>query len=439
MSYFNPDSEDAAVEQPTINLFAELGWETLNCYHENFGPLSLLGRDTMAQVVLPNRLRLALEKLNPGVSPRAIEIAVDELTKDRSAFSPARANQAVYRLLKDGVKVTFKKADPSDNDDEEAVEIVKLIDWTEIDNNDFLLASQFWISGDYGKKRADLVGFVNGVPLVFIELKASHKKLELAYEKNLSDYKDTIPHVFWYNAFVILSNGSKARIGSMTAGIEHFAEWKKIDSQPLKAQNGVPLRQNESGLISPKVSLDTMVRGVCEKRRLLDFVENFTLFDEQKGDLTKLVAKNHQFLGVNNAITAVEHIKSNHGKLGVFWHTQGSGKSYSMVFFSQKVLRTIPGNWTFVIITDREDLDGQIYRNFANTGALLEDEKRVRADSGESLKRMLNQEDHRYVFTLIQKFHTEHGEKYRFFRLDQTSSSSRTKRIAANTTFSPAI
>ena len=138
-------------------------------------------------------------------------------------------------MLKDGVKVTFKKAD----EDEEAVEIVKLIDRTEPDHNDFLLTSQLWISGDYGKKRADLVGFVNGIPLVFIELKASHKKLELAYEKNLSDYKDTIPQVFWYNAFVILSNGSKARIGSMTAGMEHFAEWKKIDNE------------NESGLISP--------------------------------------------------------------------------------------------------------------------------------------------------------------------------------------------
>lgn len=397
MSYFNPDSEDAAVEQPTIALFAELGWETLNCYHENFGPLSLLGRETMAGVVLPTRLRAAIEHLNPGVSPHAIEVAFDEVTKDRSSMSAARANQAVYRMLKDGVKVTFKKAD----EDEESVEIVKLIDWNNADNNDFLLTSQLWISGDYGKKRADLVGFVNGIPLVFIELKASHKKLELAFEKNLSDYKDTIQQVFWYNAFVILSNGSKARIGSMTAGIEHFAEWKKIDNE------------NESGLIS----LDTMIRGTCEKRKLLDFVENFTLFDERKGDLTKLVAKNHQFLGVNNAIAAVERLRKNQGsdaakRLGVFWHTQGSGKSYSMVFFSQKVLRTVPGNWTFVIITDREDLDGQIYRNFATTGCVLEDERRVRADSGESLKRMLNQEDHRYVFTLIQKFHTEHGTRY---------------------------
>ncbi len=392
MSYINPDSEDAAIEQPTIALFKELGWETLNCYQENFGPLSLLGRETMADVVLPNRLKPTLEKLNPGVSLNAIEIAIHELTKDRSAMSAARANQAVYRILKDGIKVAYRKGD----DEEEAVEIVKVIDWNEPENNDFFLASQFWISGDYGKKRADLVGFVNGIPLVFIELKASHKKLELAYQKNLSDYRDTIPQVLWYNAVIILSNGSKARIGSMTAGFEHFSEWKKIDDE------------KESGLIS----LDTMVRGVCEKRKLLDLVENFTIYNEAKGDLTKLVAKNHQFLGVNNAIAAVERIRENRGKIGVFWHTQGSGKSYSMVFFSQKVLRTIPGNWTFVIVTDREDLDGQIYRNFAHTGAVLEDENRVRAESAVSLKRMLNEEDHRYVFTLIQKFRTEHGERY---------------------------
>jgi len=392
VSYINPDSEDAAIEQPTIALFKELGWDTLNCYHENFGPLSLLGRETMADVVLPNRLKAAVEKLNPEISATAIEVAVQEMTKDRSAMSAARANQAVYRILKDGVKVTYRKGD----EEEESVEIVKVIDWTDPERNDFFLASQFWVSGDYGKKRADLVGFVNGIPLVFIELKASHKKLELAYQKNLSDYRDTIPQVLWYNAVIILSNGSKARIGSMTAGFEHFSEWKKIDDE------------KESGLIS----LDTMIRGVCEKRKLLDIVENFTIYNEAKGDLTKLVAKNHQFLGVNNAIAAVERIKENRGKIGVFWHTQGSGKSYSMVFFSQKVLRTIPGNWTFVIVTDREDLDGQIYRNFANTGAVLEDEKRVRADSAAGLKRMLNEEDHRYVFTLIQKFRTDYGERY---------------------------
>jgi type I restriction enzyme R subunit len=293
MSNANPDSEDAAIEQPTIALFRSLAWDVLNCYHENFGPLSLLGRETMAEVVLPNRLHAAIEKLNPAVSPNAIEIAVLELTKNRSAMSPARANQEVYRILRDGVKVAHKRGDGED----ETVDIIKIIDWTDAEKNDFLLGSQFWISGEYGKKRADLVGFVNGIPLVFIELKASHKKLELAYEKNLKDYKDTIPQVFWFNGVVILSNGSKARIGSMTAGLEHFAEWKKIDDE------------KEPGLIS----LETMIRGTCEKQKLLDLVENFTLFDERKGELNKLVAKNHQLLGVNNAIAAVREIQDNKG------------------------------------------------------------------------------------------------------------------------------
>jgi type I restriction enzyme R subunit len=180
-------------------------------------------------------------------------------------------------------------------------------------NNDFFLARQFWISGDYGRKRADLVGFVNGIPPLFMELKASHRALVNAYNLNLSDYRTTIPQVFWYNCFIVLSNGSQSKIGSISAGWEHFAEWKKINSE------------GEEGL----VSLDTMIRGVCEPRRLLDLVENFSIYSEEKGGPQKLVAKNHQFLGVNNAIAAVQKIKANQGKLGVFWHTQGSGMSVS--------------------------------------------------------------------------------------------------------------
>ncbi|MCZ2153590.1 MAG: type I restriction endonuclease subunit R [Bryobacterales bacterium] len=393
---YKPDSEDAAIEQPTIALFAELGWETVNAYSEIVapygGPPATLGRETTADVLLTPRLRTAVNRLNPQASPNAIEIAIQQLAQDRGVMSLVRANQAVYRLLKDGARVSTRHG----AEEEETIETIRLIDWDQPENNDFLLASQFWVSGDYGTKRVDLLGFVNGIPLVLLELKASHVKLELAYQKNLTDYRDTIPQLFWYNAFIILSNGSGARLGSLTAGFEHFAEWKKIDNE------------SEPGIIR----LETMIRGTCEPRKLLDLMENFTLFDEQRGEPSKLIAKNHQFLGVNNAITAVGRIRQNQGRLGVFWHTQGSGKSYSMVLFSRKVLRKIPGNWTFVIVTDREDLDGQIYRNFANTGALLEDEKRVRADSGESLKRMLNQEDHRYVFTLIQKFHSPDGEPY---------------------------
>src|SRR6266566_564012 len=390
MTYLDPDSE-GTLEANAMELFEELGWEAVDCYYETFGPTSLLGRETSEQVVLERRLRAALLKLNPGITALAIDLAVEELSKDRNVLSPVRANQEIYKLLRDGVKVPIRR-----DDDQENIELVRVVDWSEPKNNNFFLASQFWISGDYGRKRADLVGFVNGLPLLFIELKASHKSLENAYKHNLSDYRTTIPQIFWHNGVIILSNGSKSKIGSITAGWEHFSEWKKINDE------------GEEGI----VSLETMIRGVCEPSRLLDLVENFILYSEAEGETAKLIAKNHQFLGVNRAIEATEQIKENQGKLGVFWHTQGSGKSFSMVFFSQKVLRKLPGNWTFVIVTDRDDLDGQIYRNFASTGAILEDQKSVRAQSAEHLKTLLNSEDHRYLFTLIQKFRTEEGETY---------------------------
>jgi len=390
MTYIDPDCE-GALEANTIALFKALGWDAADCYHETFGQFSTLGRETSEQVVLEFRLREAITKLNPDLSAGAAALALAEITKDRSVLSPVRANQEACQLLRDGVKVTYRTSD-----EEERIDVVKVIDWENPENNDFFLASQFWISGDYGRKRADLLGFVNGIPLVFIELKASHRALENAYKFNLSDYKTTIPQLFWYNALIILSNGSKSKIGSMTAGWEHFAEWKRINDE------------GEEGV----VSLETMIRGVCEKTRLFDLVENFAIFSEAKGEVAKMVAKNHQFLGVNRAIRAAQEIKENQGKLGVFWHTQGSGKSYSMVFFSQKVLRKLPGNWTFLIVTDREDLDGQIYRNFASTGAVIEPEESVRAQSAEHLKRLLNAEDHRYLFTLIQKFRTDNGEQY---------------------------
>lgn len=385
----HPDSE-AALENATIALFKELGYTVANCYHETYGENGTLGRETSGEVVLIPKLRSALEKLNPNLPTEAIALAIEELTRDRSTLSSANANREIYKLLKDGVKVKFRN-----DQEEETLETVKIIDWNQPDNNDFFLASQFWVSGEMGNKRADLVGFINGLPLVFIELKAHLKRLELAYRLNLSDYRRTIPQLFWYNAIVILSNGNFSRIGSTTASWEHFAEWKKINSE------------GEEGIIS----LDTMIRGTCDKQKLLDLVENFTLFSEEKGGLIKLVAKNHQYLGVNNAVAAALKICNNQGRLGVFWHTQGSGKSYSMQFFAQKILRKLPGNWTFVIITDREDLDDQIYKNFANTGAVTEPEQRLRAKSGEHLKQLL-QEDHRYVFTLIQKFRTEKGKKY---------------------------
>nr|QNO45934.1 hypothetical protein DMJHIOCL_00013 [Methanosarcinales archaeon ANME-2c ERB4] len=261
------------------------------------------------------------------------------------------------------------------------------------DNNDFFLASQFWVTGEMYKRRADLVGFVNGIPFLFIELKAPHKRLETAYTDNLTDYKDTIPHILWYNQLVILSNGSESKVGSATSEWEHFADWKKINDE------------GEEGIIS----LETMIRGTCAPERLLDLVENYMVFMEVPGGLVKLVAKNHQYFGVERAIAALSDIKSRNGKLGVFWHTPGSGKSVSMIFFSQKILRKVSGNWTFVIVTDRKDLDTQIYKNFANTGVVTEEQ--AQATSSAHLRQLLG-EDHRYIFTLIQKFRAGKGEAH---------------------------
>jgi type I restriction enzyme R subunit len=385
-------TEDQLVEQPAIRLFAELGWSTVNAMHETLGPEGTLGRDNQSEVVLAGRLRAALVRLNPELPGGAISMAVEEIAKDRSAMDHVRANREVYALVRDGVRVMVRTDDGG-----ESPEVVRVIDWDQPEANDFLLVSQLWVHSDLYKRRADLVGFVNGLPLVFVELKASHKNLRRAYDDNLTDYRATIPRIFQPNSFIILSNGVESKVGTVSSGWEHFSEWKRINSE------------GETGV----VSLETMIRGTCEPARLLDLVENFAVFIERPGGLVKLVAKNHQYLGVNNAIDRLAELadgpEEERGRLGVFWHTQGSGKTMSMLFFSQKVLRKREGNWTFVIVTDRAALDDQVYGEFTDAGVLTEGH--VQATSGDHLRQLLG-EDHRYVFSLIQKFRIERGETY---------------------------
>lgn len=381
-------SEDDLVEKPAIELLDDLGWDTVDAYGEFDHGESALGRSHKAEVFLLTRLKPKLIELNPHAPSGAIEGAIEELTKDRSRMSLTAANQEVYKLLKENARIPIISEEEG-----ETVEVVRYINWDDPDSNDFLICSQLWITGEMHTRRPDLIGFVNGIPLVLMELKAPHVNVSSAYSQNLSDYKDTIPQLFWPNAIVILSNGSDSRLGSISAQWEHFADWKKIGSE------------DEAG----KVSLETMLRGVCTPVRLLDIIENFTLFQEVPGGLIKLVTKNHQYLGVNNAIDALLEIRNRDGKLGVFWHTQGSGKSVSMMFFAQKVLRKIPGNWTFVIVTDRKELDGQIYKNFVTAGVVTE--SKAQAESTQHLRQLLK-EDHRYVFTLIHKFRTENGEEH---------------------------
>ena len=372
-------TEDHLIEQPAIQLMEhELGWNSVNAYDEWSSGASSLGREAKREVVLVSRLRPVLERLNPELPAEALDEAVEELTRDRSALSLVEGNREIDRLLRGGVKVTT----PDRECGGQRVEVVRVIDWDDAVANDFLLVSQFWISGDLYTRRPDLIGFVNGLPLVLIELKKPGVHVREAFDKNLADYKATIPQLFHYNGFLLVSNGVRGKIGSLTAAWEHFSDWKKVADEEE----------------TPEISLNTLLGGTCERERLLDLIENFCRFVDTKGGTTKLVARNHQFLGVNKAVLALLACVA--GRIGVFWHTQGSGKSFSMVFFAEKVFRKLAGNWTFVVITDRQELDKQISTTFKACGATAE---QCRATDVNHLRKLLT-EDHRYIFTLIHKF-----------------------------------
>jgi type I restriction enzyme R subunit len=381
-------SEDQLVEQPAIQLFAELGWTTVSAMEEVFGAGGTLGRETTGEVVLVPRLREMLERLNAALSPEAITAAIDTIARDRSAMSTAAANREVWELLRDGITVSV----PDRQRGGQKTERVRVVDWENPPANDFLLVSQMTITGPLYTCRPDLIGFVNGLPLVVIELKKPGVPVKQAFDDNLTSYKHAqngTPALFWYNALLIASNGTDSRVGSLTADWVRFFEWKRIE------------REDEPR----RVSLDVMLRGTCDPARLLDIVENFTLFSEHKAGLIKVLGQNHQVLGVNNAIAAtLAARKEGHGRGGVFWQTQGSGKSFSMVFFAQKILRKVPGNWSFVVVTDRKELDVQIAKTFKDCAAVSESEgDECHAQSGAHLRQLLG-ENHRYVFTLIHKF-----------------------------------
>nr|MBK7069096.1 type I restriction endonuclease subunit R [Deltaproteobacteria bacterium] len=385
------------VESVVIQLLGAAGWSAINAQAETFGPEGTLGRANRRETVLTPRLRAALARLNADVPDAAIDRAMDDLTVDRSAQQLADANHTLYRMVKDGVRVTLP--DPSGAP---KTHVVRVIDWDSPGANEFLLVQQLWVAGAVKDYRADLVGFVNGLPWLFIELKNVTHNAQEALTKNLDTYRANIPQLFWHNAVIVLSNGLDAVMGSLTSSWDRFKAWTRVD--------------NEDD--TPGPSLDGVIRGALAPTRLLDLVENFILFEGTGGSAKKVIAQNHQMLGVNRAVAAVERYRAGLGdpasspgsmealrRLGVFWHTQGSGKSYSMVFFSQKALRKVTGNWSFVVVTDREELDDQIYKTFKLNGAVGAEDK-ARATSAANLRTMLGG-DRRYVFTLIQKYRPE--------------------------------
>lgn len=377
-------SENILVQESAGNLLRdELGWDVQFAYNkEVLGKDGTFGRTSYKEILLKRYFNAALKKFNPWINDEQILEAQRILENRLSTSSLLQINEEKYFLIRDGIKITVKKPNG-----ETEKQTVALIDFKNPQNNYFLAVKELKIHGDLYRRRTDIVGFVNGIPLLFVELKKTTVDVQNAYEDNYTDYQDTIPHLFYYNAFVMLSNGTEAKVGTLGSKYEFFHEWKRL----AEAERG-------------SVALETMLRGICKKENFLDLFENFILFDHSGGNTAKILARNHQYLGVNEAMKAYAARKLNNGKLGVFWHTQGSGKSYSMVFLTQKIRRKFEGSPTFVILTDRDELNKQISDTFENCG-LLGDVKASQfiATSGDDLIQKLKGNPS-FIFTLIQKF-----------------------------------
>ncbi|MDN4014571.1 type I restriction endonuclease subunit R [Chryseobacterium gambrini] len=379
-------SEDALIENATEEVLKELGWEVTTAWkNESFGTEGLLGRENRGEVILERYVLEALQQLNPDLPELAYTRALEKIVQKEADKTIAQQNKAKYQLLKNGVEVSF-----TNEEGKTQKKTLRIFDYKDYLNNHFLAVRQFEVNGELHNRRPDVIGFVNGIPLVFFELKSHAIDLRSAYEDNFKDYKDTIPHLFYHNAFVILSNGTDAKVGTVTSPYKYFLDWKRIT-------------EDAEGI----VSLDTMLRGTCAPKNLMDIFENFLLFDESNGNIVKLMAKNHQFIGVNRVLENVPNINGLEGKLGVYWHTQGSGKTYSMVFLCEKIHRKFGGSYTFLIVVDRTELENQAYDTFSGVGIV--NNKNVIAGkkkgiTGRDHLRELLSENHRYVFSLIHKF-----------------------------------
>lgn len=377
-------SENILVQESAGNLLKnELGWDVRFAYNtEVLGEGGTFGRKSYREILLTRYFREALKKFNPWITDAQITEAQSALEKRLSTASLMQVNEEKYFLMRDGIPVTVKKPNGQTE-----TKTATALDFQHPENNYFLAIKELKIHGDLYRRRTDIVGFVNGVPLLFVELKKNTVDVQNAYEDNYTDYQDTIPHLFYYNAFLMLSNGSEAKVGTLGSKWEFFHEWKRLD----EADEG-------------SVALETMLRGICKKENFLDLFENFILYDHSGGHTAKILARNHQYLGVNEAIKAYEYRNLNNGKLGVFWHTQGSGKSYSMVFFTQKVRRKFEGSPTFVILTDREELNSQISDTFENCGLLgkTKASKYIATSSNDLIDKLRGNPS--FIFTLIQKF-----------------------------------
>jgi type I restriction enzyme, R subunit len=379
------------LEQETLGWLAELGYAVHSGYDIAYdGPNPQ--RANYRQVVLPFRLREAIQRLNPNIPTGAREDALQRVL-DLGIPSLLSANRAFHKLLVGGVPVQYQK------DGETVGDFVRLVDWGEPSRNEFWAVNQFTIKGPHHTRRPDIILFVNGLPLVLIELKNPADEaadIWKAYDQ-LQTYKEQIPDVFQYNEVLVISDGTDARLGSLSANAERFLQWRTIDGVNLD-----PLGEfNE---------LQTLVRGVLAPATLLDYLRCFVLFEDD-GRLVKKVAGYHQYHAVRAAIGHVvaasrpDGAANQRGKGGVVWHTQGSGKSITMTCFAARVMQEpAMANPTIVVITDRNDLDGQLFGVFSLAQDLLR-EQPVQATTRQELRQLLsNRPSGGIVFATIQKF-----------------------------------
>lgn len=373
----------------------EYGWQRIECDPsvEGQNDVSKTGRSRVEECILPEIFRKALQRINSQIDTEILNGIVKEYQKDYTGTDMVDTNYKFYNQLRNGIRVKIHKNGREDFD------IVKLIDFDNPKNNDFHCVNQMWIKGHFRYRRPDVLLFVNGLPLVFIELKNSTVKVEESYNKNLVSYRKDIPNIFALNQICVLSNGLQTKIGAWNAGYEFFFEWLRVNDEKEK----IDRKQIEThGL-----SITNLIDGLFRKERLLDYIENFIFFDNKR---IKIIAKNHQYLGVNNLMKSVENREELKGKLGVFWHTQGSGKSYSMVMFVRKVKRKLHGNFTFLIITDRDDLDTQIHKTFVRS-EVIGDKEECQPKNAAQLREFLSG-NKPMVFTLIHKFQYDKTKKY---------------------------
>ena len=389
----NDYSEDQLIQRSAAEfLEKELGWTSVYAFDkEVLGIDGTLGRSSYYDVLLTGRFRKALKVLNPWITDKQTQEATERMTEHMSSQTLMQVNEQKYQYIKDGVPVTRVKP----NGETEEVR-AKVIDFAMPERNDFLCVREMWVYGALYHRRADIVGFVNGLPLLFMELKNHNVEVVDAFNKNYRDYLDTIPQLFYHNAFIMFSNGESARVGTIDSKWEFFHEWKRLTEQ-------------DAG----NIELPTMLKGMCRKENFLDLLENFILYDHSGGRTTKILARNHQYLGVNQAVEMYRRREVMNGKLGVFWHTQGSGKSYSMLFLAQKIRRKFEGSPTFLVLTDRDELNKQISDTFENCGLLGNVKaKKFIASSGEDLKMKLKGNPS-FIFSLIQKFNDPNAEPIR--------------------------